>query len=55
MKTHPFFLLILIVLLIGTFALPAAAQGPAPTAPATQPPPLDAAPPSPDDGPAESS
>ena len=30
MKTHPFFLLILIVLLIGTFALPAAAQGPSP-------------------------
>ena len=30
MKTHPFFLLILIVLLIGTFALPAAAQGPMP-------------------------
>ena len=48
MKTHPFFLLILIVLLIGTFALPAAAQGPMPDTPVAQPPPVDAVPPSPD-------
>ena len=49
MKTHPVAQLTLVTLLILAFALPAAAQGPAPYGPATQPPvPVDAAPPSPD-------
>jgi hypothetical protein len=51
MKTHPIKQLTLIALLILAFALPAAAQGPAPDGPAGQPPPIDAAPPSPDAGP----
>ena len=49
MKTHLVAQLTLFTLLILAFALPAAAQGPAPYGPATQPPvPVDAAPPSPD-------
>ena len=44
MKTHPVPQLILVILLILAFALPAAAQGPTPDGPATQPPRIDAAP-----------